>query len=134
MTLWSCAGRRPATTVDGYRLGLLLGEDAHTAVTKWSVSVEENLASRVASHVRHRGLSGFGSRAGEHELESDLLDEYLQESDDDLADGGTGSEFAIDALAVATAARLGGGIIATHDPADLRLLAGQHRSVSILEI
>lgn len=54
------------------------------AVTKWSVSVEENLASRVESHVGNRGLSGFVSRAVEHELERDLLDEYLRELDDDF--------------------------------------------------
>ncbi|HSL56512.1 MAG TPA: hypothetical protein VK866_01590 [Acidimicrobiales bacterium] len=52
------------------------------AVTKWSVSVEENLASRVESHVGKRGLSGFVARAVEHELERDLLDEYLLELDD----------------------------------------------------
>lgn len=53
------------------------------AVTKWSVSVEENLASRVESHVGDRGLSGFVSRAVEHELERDLLDDYLRELDDE---------------------------------------------------
>ena len=51
------------------------------AVTKWSVSVDEALASRVESHVGHRGLSGFVARAVEHELERDLLDEYLRELD-----------------------------------------------------
>ena len=50
-------------------------------VTKWSVSVEENLASRVESRVGDRGLSGFVSRAVEHELERDLLDDYLLELD-----------------------------------------------------
>lgn len=50
------------------------------------------------------------------------------------AGAGAGSELAIDALAVATAVRLGGGIVATHDPGDLRLLAGLHRNVAILEI
>jgi hypothetical protein len=53
------------------------------AVTKWSVSVEESLASRVESHVGDRGLSGFVARAVEHELERDLLDEYLLELDDE---------------------------------------------------
>ncbi len=43
-----------------------------------------------------------------------------------LASIGAGSEMAIDALVVATAVRLGGGLILTHDPADLeRLAAGQ---------
>src|SRR3546814_12336682 len=51
-----------------------------------------------------------------------------------LADAGAGSEMAIDALAVATAVRFGGGIVATHHPDDLRLLAGRHANVSILEI
>lgn len=51
------------------------------AVTKWSVSVEETLASRVESRVGDRGLSGFVARAVEHELERDLLDEYLTELD-----------------------------------------------------
>ena len=51
------------------------------AVTKWSVSVEEKLAARVESRVGDRGLSGFVARAVEHELERDLLDEYLVELD-----------------------------------------------------
>ncbi len=54
------------------------------AVTKWSVSVDENLASRVESHLGDRGLSGFVSQAVEHELERDLLDEYLAELDDEF--------------------------------------------------
>lgn len=52
------------------------------AATKWSVSVEETLASRVESHVGDRGLSGFVARAVEHELERDLLEDYLTELDD----------------------------------------------------
>jgi hypothetical protein len=51
------------------------------AVTKWSVSVEQTLASRVERRVGDRGLSGFVARAVEHELERDLLDEYLEELD-----------------------------------------------------
>lgn len=51
------------------------------AVTKWSVSVEEGLAARVESRVGDRGLSGFVARAVEHELERDLLDDYLRELD-----------------------------------------------------
>jgi hypothetical protein len=53
-------------------------------VTKWSVSVDESLAARVESHVGDRGLSGFVARAVEHELERDLLDEYLQELDEEF--------------------------------------------------
>ena len=51
------------------------------AVTKWSVSVEKALATRVESHVGDRGLSGFVARAVEHELERDLLAEYLDQLD-----------------------------------------------------
>lgn len=51
-----------------------------------------------------------------------------------LADANVGSELAIDALVVATAVRLGGGIVVTHDPDDMRLLAARHRNVSILDI
>ncbi|HRE03544.1 MAG TPA: hypothetical protein PLV68_19765 [Ilumatobacteraceae bacterium] len=51
------------------------------AVTKWSVSVEETLAARVESRVGDRGLSGFVARAVEHELERDLLGDYLDELD-----------------------------------------------------
>lgn len=51
------------------------------AVKKWSVSVEEQLAERVEGRVGDRGLSGFVARAVEHELERDLLDEYLHELD-----------------------------------------------------
>lgn len=51
-----------------------------------------------------------------------------------LADVNAGSEMAVDALVVATAIRLGGGVVATHDPHDLRLLATRHGNVSILGI
>ncbi len=51
------------------------------AVTKWSVSVEKALAARVESHVGDRGLSSFVARAVEHELQRDLLAEYLDELD-----------------------------------------------------
>ncbi|MFN0089496.1 MAG: CopG family transcriptional regulator [Acidimicrobiales bacterium] len=54
------------------------------AVTKWSVSVDQTLAARVESHVGDRGLSGFVARAVAHELERDLLDEYLDELDAEL--------------------------------------------------
>lgn len=54
------------------------------AVTKWSVSVEETLATRVESHVGDRGLSGFVARAVAHELERDLLDEYLDELEEEF--------------------------------------------------
>ncbi len=47
------------------------------AVEKWSVSVARELALRVESRVGDRGLSGFVARAVEHELERDLLDEYM---------------------------------------------------------
>ena len=51
------------------------------AVKKWSVSVEEQLAMRVERRVGDRGLSGFVARAVEHELERDLLDDFLNELD-----------------------------------------------------
>lgn len=51
------------------------------AVKKWSVSVEEQLATRVERRVGDRGLSGFVARAVEHELERDLLDDFLNELD-----------------------------------------------------
>jgi predicted nucleic acid-binding protein len=51
-----------------------------------------------------------------------------------LADAGAGSEMAVDAIVVATAIRFGGGIVATHDPHDLRRLAAGHPTVSILPI
>lgn len=54
------------------------------AATKWSVSVEKKLAARVESRVGDRGLSGFVARAVEHELERDLLDEYLVELDSEF--------------------------------------------------
>jgi hypothetical protein len=56
------------------------------AVTKWSVSVDKELASRVESRVGDRGLSGFVARAVAHELERDLLDEYLVELDDEYGE------------------------------------------------
>jgi len=51
-----------------------------------------------------------------------------------LASAGSGSEMAIDALVVATTIRLGGGIVATHDPNDLALLAAGHPNVAIAAI
>jgi hypothetical protein len=54
------------------------------AVRKWSVSVDEDLASRVEEHVHGRGLSGFVSRAVDHELERDALAGYLDELDSEF--------------------------------------------------
>jgi len=51
------------------------------AVRKWSVSVDEELASRVEVHVGSRGLSGFVARAVEHELQREALTEYLDDLD-----------------------------------------------------
>jgi predicted nucleic acid-binding protein len=51
-----------------------------------------------------------------------------------LARHGAGSEMAIDALVVATAIRLGGGLILTQDPDDLRALAAEHSNVSVAPI
>ncbi len=51
-----------------------------------------------------------------------------------LARIGRGSEMAVDALVVATAVRLGGGLIVTHDPTDLELLAAGHPNVRIARI
>lgn len=53
------------------------------AVRKWSVSIEEALASRVEEHVGDRGLSGFVARAVEHELERAALASYLDGLDDE---------------------------------------------------
>lgn len=51
-----------------------------------------------------------------------------------LAAAGAGSEMAIDALVVATALRLGGGVIVTHDPNDLARLASGRSTISIAAI
>jgi predicted nucleic acid-binding protein len=51
-----------------------------------------------------------------------------------LAKIGAGSEMAVDALVVATAICLGGGLILTHDPSDLRRLAADHRNVRIAAV
>ncbi len=51
-----------------------------------------------------------------------------------LAETGAGSEQAIDALVAATAIRLGGGIVATHDPNDFTRLTANHPNVSIYTI
>jgi predicted nucleic acid-binding protein len=45
-----------------------------------------------------------------------------------------GSEHAIDAIVVATAIRLGGGLIATHDPKDMKRLAQAYPNVKVLAI
>jgi len=51
-----------------------------------------------------------------------------------LAAIGGGSEFSVDALVVATAVRLGGGLVLTHEPADLRRLAAGHPNVAVAAI
>jgi len=51
-----------------------------------------------------------------------------------LAAVGAGSEMAVDALVVATAIRLGGGLILTHDPDDLDRLASDHPNVRVIPI
>ncbi len=51
-----------------------------------------------------------------------------------LSATGAGSEMAVDALVVGTAVRLGGGLILTHDPSDLRQLAANHPNVRIAEV
>lgn len=51
-----------------------------------------------------------------------------------LADVGRGSEMAVDALVVATAIRMGGGLILTHDPGDLELLAAHHPNVHVAPV
>lgn len=51
-----------------------------------------------------------------------------------LASVGAGSEMAVDALVVATAVRLGGGLILTHDTADLERLSAGYPSVRIAPI
>jgi metal-responsive CopG/Arc/MetJ family transcriptional regulator len=40
------------------------------AVRKWSVSVDEELASRVEEHVNDRGLSSFVARAAAESLDA----------------------------------------------------------------
>lgn len=50
------------------------------------------------------------------------------------AAAGSGSELATDVLAVATAIRLGGDIVATRDPVDVGRLASDHLNVAILAI
>ena len=67
-------------------------------VRKWSVSVEAALASRVESHVGDRGLSGFVARAVEHELERDLLQDYLDELDGEFGELPRGLVESIDDL------------------------------------
>ena len=51
-----------------------------------------------------------------------------------LAEHGDGSEHAIDALVVATAVRLGGGLIVTHDVDDLERLASGFNNVAVAGI
>jgi predicted nucleic acid-binding protein len=51
-----------------------------------------------------------------------------------LAGVDAGSDMAIDALVVATAIRLGGGTVVTHDPGELHLLAAEHPNVAIFDI
>ncbi|MHB8293426.1 MAG: type II toxin-antitoxin system VapC family toxin [Acidimicrobiales bacterium] len=51
-----------------------------------------------------------------------------------LASIGAGSELAVDALVVATAVRLGGGLILTHDPSDLRRLAAGQPNVRVAAV
>jgi hypothetical protein len=122
-------------------------------VRKWSVSIDEDLAERVEERVGGRGLSGFVARAVEHELERDNLGQGRRPRTQPgiprvtttevriarlaghlLAAIDAGSEMAIDALVVATAIRLGGGLILTHDPYDLERLAADYPSVRVVSV
>jgi predicted nucleic acid-binding protein len=51
-----------------------------------------------------------------------------------LAEAQRGSELAVDALVVATALRLGGGVVLTHDPSDLDLLVAGRPNVRVVAI
>lgn len=51
-----------------------------------------------------------------------------------LREGGLDSSSAIDAIVVATAVRLGGGLIATNDPVDMSRLAGPFPNVKVVAI
>lgn len=51
-----------------------------------------------------------------------------------LARVDAGSELAVDALVVATAVRLGGGMIVTHEPSDLAALASSAPNVAVVGI
>jgi predicted nucleic acid-binding protein len=51
-----------------------------------------------------------------------------------LCQVGRGSDLAVDALVVATAIRLGGGLIVTHDPTDLERLAADHPNVRVVGV
>jgi predicted nucleic acid-binding protein len=51
-----------------------------------------------------------------------------------LALAGRDSDLAIDALVVATAVRLGGGLVLTHDPGHLELLAANHPNVQVVPV
>ncbi len=51
------------------------------AVRKWSVSVDEQLASRVEARLAGRSLSGFVAGAVERELEREALGVYLDDLD-----------------------------------------------------
>jgi len=51
-----------------------------------------------------------------------------------LAVVGAGSEMAIDALVVATAVRLGGGLILTNDPTDLERLAADYPNIRVAAV
>lgn len=51
------------------------------AARKWSVSISSDLAEKVEEHVGGRGLSGFVTKAVEHELERQSLLDYLSDMD-----------------------------------------------------
>ncbi len=44
------------------------------------------------------------------------------------------SDMAVDALVVATAIRLGGGVVVTHEPDDMTALAAAHANVKVARI
>jgi hypothetical protein len=48
------------------------------------VSIDEELAHKVEERLGGRGLSGFVARAIDHELERDVLANYLDELDEEF--------------------------------------------------
>ena len=53
-------------------------------VAKLSISLPRELAGALRRRVGARGVSSFAARALKHELERELLGDYLQELDRDL--------------------------------------------------
>lgn len=113
------AKRAQAILTSAHRLGALVRVPAAVLVEVYRGRKEDAQIDRVLRRIARVVPTGLSiARLAGRLLTENRLD----------------SRHAVDAIVVATTVRLGGGLIATHDPTDMRRLAQRFSNVKILSI